>query len=150
MDNFRKVNLGICVVAGLCFLVSFFTSAVLKQEACLLCLVTRFCFLGLSLVAFCGGKFLKEYVVCCASFIVMLVAFYHLGVENHWWASPEVCRVPLPTLDSMLTQKDLAAPPRCDEVVMTVFGVSMTLLSFLASAFLFWISSLLVVAKKCK
>ena len=59
----------------------------------------------------------------------------------------ETCKVPLPTLESLINPEKLGATKSCDEIVLTVFGISMTLLSFLISAFLFWISSLSIVLR---
>lgn len=55
------------------------------------------------------------------------IAFYHVGVENHWWASA-VCSddaPPIATIEDL--RKALAAPPPkpCDTVDWTLFGISM-------------------------
>jgi disulfide bond formation protein DsbB len=68
-------------------------------------------------IALCGGVFA----------VGAGIAFYHVGVEQHWWASA-VCeggksKVPetVDQLRAMLTEK----PPKpCDERDWTLFGVS--------------------------
>ena len=57
------------------------------------------------------------------------LAFYHVGVEQHWWAGPVSCTGGLGTVHSV---EDLAALlskpidiPQCDKPAWTLFGVSM-------------------------
>jgi disulfide bond formation protein DsbB len=63
------------------------------------------------------------------------IAFYHVGVENHWWASA-VCPGDAPAIASVEDlRKALAAPPPkpCDAVDWTLFGVSMAGYNMIAS-----------------
>ena len=147
--EFKNTNLIIIIVSIICFVSSICTSFVFGQDPCLLCLITRFGFLTtalLSLIAFSNKKW-AIYFPFLSSCLLLIMCFYHLGVENHWWASPETCKVPLPTLESLINPEKLGATKSCDEIVLTIFGISMTLLSFLISAFLFWISSLSIVLR---
>lgn len=63
-------------------------------------------------------------------------AFYHLGVEQGWFAGPSACTpgtAGVRTLDEM-RRTILAAPVvRCDEVQWSLFGVSLAGLNLLAS-----------------
>ena len=56
------------------------------------------------------------------------LAFYHTGVEQHWWIGPEGCTGPggtPQTLDALRAQ--IAATPviRCDDIAFSLFGISM-------------------------
>ena len=56
------------------------------------------------------------------------IAFYHVGVEQHWWASVTGCTGGLPaTMSVDDLQAALAAPPpkACDAVDWTFAGLSM-------------------------
>jgi disulfide bond formation protein DsbB len=71
--------------------------------------------------------------------------FYHLGVENKWWAAPAKCATKLSSaIDSQDVARHImeAKTPNCDQVNFDVLGVSVTLLAFILSAGLFWISSI--------
>ncbi len=56
------------------------------------------------------------------------LASYHVGVENHWWASA-VChasgslKISPADLAAALTQR--APPPPCDQVQWTLFGITL-------------------------
>ena len=58
------------------------------------------------------------------------IAFYHVGVEQHWWASAASCGnnggdVPK-TIDELRQLLMQAKPAKaCDEVDWTLFGLSM-------------------------
>ncbi|HEV2300303.1 MAG TPA: disulfide bond formation protein B [Stellaceae bacterium] len=64
------------------------------------------------------------------------VAFYHVGVEQHWFAGPTACTAPAKaaqTLDELRAQLMHAQPVRCDEPAWTLWGVSLAGWNFLAS-----------------
>jgi disulfide bond formation protein DsbB len=64
------------------------------------------------------------------------LAFYHVGVEQHWFQGPTSCTSPVLAADSIeaLKQRLLAQPVvRCDEVPWALFGVSLAGWNFLAS-----------------
>lgn len=75
----------------------------------------------------------------------MGVAIYHVGVEQHWWASAacaagsDTTPATVGELRRMLTQP---APKPCDAIDWTLFGVSMATYNVFASAALalaaFW------------
>jgi len=74
------------------------------------------------------------------------LAFYHVGVEQHWWAGPTSCTGGLGTVHSV---EDLAALlskpiniPQCDKVAWSLFGVSMAGYNVLASLVLAGFSAL--------
>ncbi len=83
---------------------------------------------------------------CGATFAVgMGIAVYHVGVEQHWWASA-ACAAGSDRLPATVNELRamLAAPPPkpCDALDWTLFGVSMATYNVFASAALaagaFW------------
>jgi len=59
------------------------------------------------------------------------LAFYHNGVEQHWWEAATACGsggADLPTSLSALSQSltQGAMPKACDEIDWTLFGLSIT------------------------
>jgi disulfide bond formation protein DsbB len=55
------------------------------------------------------------------------LAFYHVGVEQHWFAGPSACTAgATPTsLDALKAQLMRQQPVRCDEPAWTLVGVSL-------------------------
>ncbi|MEK7244849.1 MAG: disulfide bond formation protein B [Pseudomonadota bacterium] len=75
-------------------------------------------------------------LAAAAFFVNTWIAFYHLGVENHLWASA-VCTGDAPVITSVEDlRRALAAPPPkpCDAVDWTLFGVSMAGYNVIVSA----------------
>ena len=63
-------------------------------------------------------------------------AFYHVGVEQHWFAGPTRLhreRHRREQLEELRRQILATAPVRCDEVPWSLFGVSLAGLNLLAS-----------------
>src|SRR6266566_4733848 len=63
-------------------------------------------------------------------------AFYHVGVEQHWFAGPSACTAApggATTLEQMKQQILGTAPVLCDRPAWTLFGVSLAGWNLLAS-----------------
>lgn len=65
------------------------------------------------------------------------IAFYHVGVEQHWWVGTEACRaagfdpnITAAQLSEELHSQDFAP---CDRVAWSLFGISMAGYNFLVS-----------------
>ncbi len=64
------------------------------------------------------------------------IAFFHIGVEQHWWQGTAECGSAVGGAGSIeeLRARLLAQPVvRCDEVAWSLFGLSMAGYNFLAS-----------------
>src|SRR4029077_18170549 len=64
------------------------------------------------------------------------IAFYHVGVEQHWFAGTSACTASsggATTLEDMKRQILGTAPVLCDRVQWSLFGVSMAGCNLLAS-----------------
>ena len=63
------------------------------------------------------------------------LAFYHVGVEQHWFAGPSACTAtatPI-TLEALKAQLEHQQPVRCDEPAWKLWGVSLAGWNLLAS-----------------
>jgi disulfide bond formation protein DsbB len=112
-------------------------------QPCELCLYQRWPYYGvilLALLALVAGDrraTLALLVVAALAFLAgAALAFYHVGVEQHWFAGPSACSGTPITGGSVADLKAqlLARPPvRCDEVAWSLFGISLAGWNLLAS-----------------
>ena len=106
-------------------------------QPCELCTYQRFAYGMGGLLAFSSllpqpSRFQRDLAVLLTGVVLlggMGVAFYHVGVEQHWWGSA-FCAAPpadLGAINLQDLQGSLNAPTfkPCDEVDWTVFGLSM-------------------------
>ena len=64
------------------------------------------------------------------------IAFYHVGVEQHWFAGPSACTASgtaATSIDALRAQLLGKQAVMCDEVQWSLFGVSLAGWNFLAS-----------------
>lgn len=102
-------------------------------EPCILCLYQRIPYGVIAILGFSGMRWphLLRPLFALAALVFLsgaAIAFYHVGVEQHWWASATGCTGGLsPTITTADLLKSLDAPPPkpCDAVDWTVLGVSM-------------------------
>lgn len=115
-------------------------------EPCILCLYQRipYAFVGvlaLAAILMPRGAGRSGLVTICIPilFVGAAVAFYHVGVEQHWWESAAGCGGALPEPMSVADfQASLQEKPEksCDSVDWTLFGISMAVYNTAASLFL--------------
>jgi disulfide bond formation protein DsbB len=66
-----------------------------------------------------------------------VLAFYHVGVEQHWFAGPTACTGSGPaarTLAELQAQLMTQQPVRCDQPQFSVFGITLAGGNLIASA----------------
>lgn len=115
---------------------AFIAQYVFGLEPCVLCLYQRVPFAiaaalaALALLSSARGPMSQWLTTACG--VVFLagsaLAFYHVGVEQHWWRSVAACGGELSTGVSVKDlAAQLAASPRkpCDEVDWRLFGLSL-------------------------
>src|SRR5216683_336574 len=110
---------------------------------CELCLLQRWPWeaaIALALVALiAGSRAALPWVALLLAIVFALgvvIAFYHVGVEQHWFAGPSACTASgggAMTLEDMKRQILGTAPVLCDRVQWALFGVSMAGWNLLAS-----------------
>ena len=64
------------------------------------------------------------------------LAFYHVGVEGHWFAGPTACTAPAgtpDTLEALKAQLLHQLPVRCDQPAWSLWGISLAGWNLVAS-----------------
>jgi len=110
---------------------------------CELCLLQRWPWgaaIVISFVAIMVGSrpaFPRVALLLVAVFVVSSgLAFYHVGVERHWFAGPNACSgaaTAADTLEALKAQILHQQPVRCDEPAWSLWGISLAGWNFLAS-----------------
>ncbi len=132
-----KIVLSILLLASIGALATVFTAQyVFDLEPCILCKYQRIPYFAVILFAGIGmytemadqAGTLK--VVGVIFLLGAALAFYHSGVEQHWWEAATSCGSsggePLTSFKNFVGQLMTKMPKRCDEVDWTLFGLSMT------------------------
>ena len=114
---------------------AFFAQYVMGLAPCPLCLYQRIPYAAtivLGALALAGkGRWPLLFIALAGAVFAgeAGLAFYHVGVEQHWWAGLEACAqagATPETVDELRTLLlDEPPPPPCDEVRWSLFGVSM-------------------------
>jgi len=110
---------------------------------CPLCIYQRIPYVVAGLIAATAlvrpGLADKALALIAAAFVVNTgIALYHVGVEQHWWASA-VCGGGIPevsTANDLLAALSEKPEKACDEVDATLFGISMATYNVAACAVL--------------
>ncbi|MBR1944097.1 MAG: disulfide bond formation protein B [Alphaproteobacteria bacterium] len=146
--NYKNNLRFILLISLFCFISSLVSQVLFDKIPCLLCLFTRYGFLIVSIGCIFTLYYIDKknvvFLPLISIIFVLIFSFYHLGVENHWWFAPEKCKTILPTLQELQSTTQLIknTRPPCDTVNFKIFGISMTLFSFIVSSFIFWMHSL--------
>ena len=112
-------------------------------QPCELCLYQRWPYYGVVAVTLAatlaGSRPLTSAVMALAALAFLIgagLAFYHVGVEQHWFAGPTACTDGGAAGDSLedFRRRLLAQQPvACDQPQWTLFGVSLAGWNLLAS-----------------
>ncbi|MBV9859031.1 MAG: disulfide bond formation protein B [Alphaproteobacteria bacterium] len=110
---------------------------------CELCLLQRWPWAAAITIAivvlFVGNRPALPWVALLLGLVFLAgagLAFYHLGVEQHWFPGPSACTggsVHPKTVEEMRALILKAAPVQCDQVAWSLFGVSLAGWNLLAS-----------------
>lgn len=127
---------GIAVISAGALAAALTAQYVYGLQPCILCLYQRAPFVIALVLSLIGLAFFRKNAamiaaLCALAFAVnAVIAFYHVGVEQHWWVSflegcavPDLGNDPAALLENIMNAK----PVRCDEIawVDPVFGQSM-------------------------
>jgi disulfide bond formation protein DsbB len=120
-------------------------------QPCELCLYQRwpwYATIALTLlVVLVGGRRGGAKVLTLCGVILLAggaLAFYHVGVEQHWFAGPTACSgaAASDSVEALKAQIMGAAPVRCDEIAWSLLGISMAgwnlIASVLVAGYAFW------------
>ncbi len=140
----RLAQLGIFAACAGALGAAYVSQYVFGLEPCVLCLYQRIPYIlagALALLALClpsDGR--RPTLMITAIGVIFLagalIAFYHVGVEQHWWASVAACGGQLSSdisIEQLQTALSSKPPKPCDEPAFQLFGVSMAGYNSLAS-----------------
>lgn len=138
LENSNSVLLAVLGISVFSLIAALTAEVAFGLEPCPLCLYQRIPFLMAAILAIIGlitrknnGLKIVLTALCAVLFLANTgIAFYHTGVELHWWRSAiEGCLVPsFTTQDQSLLENILSAPSaRCDEIPWAdpILGLSM-------------------------
>ena len=135
MDSSRAVPLVILVASAAVVGGALLFQYIGGLQPCELCLYERwpyYAMMVLSVLALAAGRpGVSAWVAGLAALVFLAsagLAFYHVGVEQHWFAGPSACTGASPGSGSVEDfRKQLMAqqPVRCDEPQWALFGVSL-------------------------
>jgi disulfide bond formation protein DsbB len=143
MNSTDRIVLGVVVLASIVALATaFIAQFAFALEPCILCKYQRIpyfsvlLFGGLALHVKAADHAGVAKLVGVVFLLGAALAFYHTGVEQHWWEAATSCGssggAPLNFQD--FQDKLLAKmPKRCDQIDWTLFGLSMTVYNVAAS-----------------
>ncbi|MCB9996436.1 MAG: disulfide bond formation protein B [Rhodospirillales bacterium] len=150
MANPVAVNGGIFLISAITLMVALISQYVYGLQPCILCIYQRVPYALTALLGIGGlitlykeewGRHaaLTVFLSSIIFFIGSVIAFYHSGVEQHWWVSIlEGCKVDFDagSVEELMQLMDNKPAARCDEIPWAdpVFGLSMaaynTMMSF--------------------
>lgn len=119
-------------------------------QPCDFCLYERFVYMGILAVGILSlktsilkgsrGIFAQLFILSLG----MALTFYHVGMEQHWWAAPSSCTGvgDAPTLEAFRAQLMNVARPRCDQISWVILGISATLWNLMLQAGLAFLTAL--------
>lgn len=116
---------------------AFFFQFVLGYQPCILCLYQRWPFAAVIVVAL-AAQWVKAWPGAVDALLVVAglallansgIAFFHVGVEQHWWEGTAACvgggALKGDDLDALRAQIMAAPVVRCDQIPWSLFGISM-------------------------
>ena len=142
----RAIPLALLVVAVGALSSAYTAQYAFGLEPCILCLYQRVPYAIVGLLGIVGylvsGDAARRWVTALAALSFAIgagLAFYHIGVEQHWWASAASCgggdvsgaKVTVDQFKALLQQKP---EKTCDEIDWTLFGISMAKYNAVASS----------------
>ena len=135
----------LALLAGIGALASAYTAEYgFGLEPCILCLYQRIPF-AIAIVLAATGLIRPGLATPVMGVLVLVfafeagLAFYHVGVEQHWWVAATGCAsdATLAASPAQLLSSIQTAPPKpCDEVDWTFLGISMATYNVVFSALL--------------
>ncbi len=140
--DIKTIQKVLIVISLFCFFSSICAEFFFDKKPCDLCLYTRYFYISIAILGFISlhyDKIIFKQMFLMFLFIALCFSFYHLGVENHWWAGPAKCTTKLLTdMKSIMTNDAV----RCDVINWKLFGISSTLYNMCIMACIFWLYSM--------
>ena len=143
----RAVPIAILAASAGALGFAYVAETVFGLEPCVLCLYQRVPYAATGIVAVLmlglptNAPVARWGVAVCLALYLAgaAIAFYHVGVERHWWVSVAACGgadARAVTIESLNAQLSIQFDKPCDQVDWTLFGISMAGYNVALSAFL--------------
>ena len=143
----RHLSTALILIAAITLGGAYAAEYIYNLEPCTLCLYQRIPFALIGFLGVIGYIFdsdkSKIFIAVLASLIFFAgsgVATYHVGVEQHWWASTTICgegapeqELSMKKFQALLQKKPAVA---CDDLTWSFVGVSMATFNASFSGFL--------------
>jgi disulfide bond formation protein DsbB len=143
MSRSRQAALLLLLASAALWGGALFFQYVVGLAPCELCLLQRWphkIVIVLALLAlFAGDRASTPWLLALCGAVLAAgaaIAFYHAGVEQHWFAGPTACTgapQSAATVEELKRQIMGQQPVRCDRIAWSLFGISMAGWNFLAS-----------------
>jgi len=143
------------LVAALAVLAAVWILQALGYAPCELCLTERYAFYaGAPIAALAAGLASRSAHGFARALFILLalvflanagLAFYHVGVEQHWWPGPSACTGSLGgpvDVNDLMKAMNSAHVVNCDEVQLRILGLSLAGWDVVASAALAFYAAL--------
>jgi disulfide bond formation protein DsbB len=136
----RVIALGLLLASASALLAALYAQFALGLDPCILCLYQRIPYVVVALLAALAfqpnlpAPWRSGALALCAVALLINagIAFFHVGVEQHWWAGTASCGAaasssPVTNLTDLRAVMSGPAPdlPRCDEPAWSLFGITM-------------------------
>ena len=135
MLTLRYILIVIFAIGFATLILTWMSEHVFGLQPCILCLFQRYICIFVTVLAGLGAFIMPSYarpqimVICGAVLLVGAgVAFYQVGVEEHWFKVPYICSANLAaatSIDDLQDQLMNISPAACDQVAFRLFGISM-------------------------
>ncbi len=145
-----KTILAVLLLASVgALVIAFAAQYIFGLEPCILCVYQRIPYfavillVGIALHIETADHAGTAKVIGVIFLLGAALAFYHTGVEQHWWEAATSCggggEAPL-NFQDFQSQLLTKMPKRCDQIDWTLFGLSMTVYNVVTSIVLAAIS----------
>ncbi len=133
--SFRNLFLLLLTASGIALAGAFFAQYFLDMPPCILCHYQRYVYFAILPLALIGlfiasPRIQNVFLIFIMSLLLLEAgfAFYQVGIEQHIFALPKLCKAPTlaaTTIEALKAQ--LLAQPHvsCDQIQGQLFGVSM-------------------------
>ncbi|MGO9418970.1 disulfide bond formation protein B [Roseiarcus sp.] len=157
-----QVGRALWILAGaLATLAAVWTFEAYGFTPCELCLTERYAFYAgaplAALTAYCASRSLHGLARALFALLALIflanvaLAFYHVGVEQHWWPGPTACTGSLSDsvgVNDLMKSLNSVRVVNCDEVQLRILGLSFAGWDVVASAVAAIYSALAVGLKR--
>lgn len=132
----RAIPLAVFIAAAGALAFAYIGEYGFGLKPCILCLYERIPYAVAGVVALLAVvlpmavRVRAALIVLCAAVLLAGagLAFYHVGVEEHWWTAVTGCAAELPTqfsIEDLQAQLQRSTLKPCDQVDWRLFGISL-------------------------